>query len=378
MSTSIAKQPCRNDINTGYKSANGKEHCTRCPEQGRQPFVPFSSTAVRTVAIVYTYKCTAKCSHCCLECGPMQDAVVAFELAERCIVNMAEKGCEQVNFTGGECLLFAEDILRLARNARALGLRTGIATNAFWASSANSTANLLSSLSEAGVQDLVVSSDSFHQEYIPLENVLRIVDEAGEYGITVQVEVHRRGARDSQLEEIGETLKEHTRNIKVSSTGPFGRWAQYRYRLGHAQRDRIDVCQSVFDLSVLPNGDVYPCCSGALGGIIRKEQPSLLLLGNVSRSSLGDIIERAQESVLLNALRICGPNGLLDLWCNDAALQDLPPRFCGICDLCIAVCTTLPNHDPSLLEFAVGARNTNDRIRLEESWSERAKLFPEP
>jgi hypothetical protein len=195
--------------------------------------------------------------------------------------------------------------------------------------------------------------------------------------------MQRSGLYDKECSNIWKEINAHTKGkpvgIKVSEVGPYGRWKQYRYKLPHDCKERIDVCKSVFELSIFPNGDVFPCCSGAISEFLdQKEKPGLLWLGNLDKTSLSEIIEAAETSLVLNALRIAGPNGLLDIWGNNGAIHREPLLFCGTCDLCIAVNKELGIQSPILVKNAHHDGKEDIRLRLQQSWDERVRLLPDP
>ncbi|HUW19843.1 MAG TPA: hypothetical protein VMW16_11125 [Sedimentisphaerales bacterium] len=362
---------------------NIENGCQDCYKE-EEAFVPFAHGNVKKVNFVYTYKCLSSCDHCCFECSPTREETLGFEAARKCIIDAAEKNCKYIGFTGGECLLFTDDTVRLVREASSLGLEPGITTNAYWAITTARTRELTELLVDAGLKNIIISADPFHQKFIALDNVHRAIDELLRCKVHIQIEMHMNGLRDTEFHKMRKEFQKYLDNntsvtIRVGHSAPCGRWEKHRYRLPHVCRDKIDVCKLGFDITIFPNGDVFPCCSGMINELIKlEEEPSILWLGNVHKHPLSEIIECAEMSPILNALRITGPNGLLDIWGSNGIADGIPLRFCGMCDLCIAISKVLPKRTGALLKYEFDGSDENIRLRLQQSWNERLRLFPHP
>ncbi|MBU7013199.1 MAG: 4Fe-4S cluster-binding domain-containing protein [Theionarchaea archaeon] len=117
------------------------------------------------IHILLTYACNFECDHCFLYCSPksvgtflLQQLRTLFEDAER-ITSL-----EQVYFEGGEPFLYFPLLVEGVRMAHAIGLKAGVVTNGYWATSVEDAALWLAPLSQANLYDLSVSDDSFHYE----------------------------------------------------------------------------------------------------------------------------------------------------------------------------------------------------------------------
>ena len=90
---------------------------------------------------------------------------------------------ELVIFTGGEPFLFRDDLLTGVKYCSELGLKTRIVTNAFWAHSANEARTMVSRCIEAGLSEINISCDDYHQQFIPIANVKYANDACRELGL---------------------------------------------------------------------------------------------------------------------------------------------------------------------------------------------------
>ncbi len=117
------------------------------------------------IHFLLTYNCNFKCDTCFLYCGP--EAKGTFTLAQ------LRKAFEQIDkigtiewafFEGGEAFLYYPLMLEGLRMARDAGLKTGIVSNSYWATTAEDAELWLRPLAELGLSNLSLSDDSFHYE----------------------------------------------------------------------------------------------------------------------------------------------------------------------------------------------------------------------
>lgn len=112
--------------------------------------------------LLLTYQCTFECDHCFVWGSPWQSGTMT--LADiRNILDQAKAlgGVEWIYFEGGEPTLYYPILLRGVQEAKALGFRIGIVSNAYWANSLEDALETLKPFAGL-VDDLSVSSDLFH------------------------------------------------------------------------------------------------------------------------------------------------------------------------------------------------------------------------
>ena len=115
------------------------------------------------IHILLTFMCNEACDHCFVFSGP--NAKGTFTLRQlRTVLDEATKlgTVESVYFEGGEPFLFYPTMIEGMRIARSKGLKVGLVTNAYYATSEEDAELWLRPLYEMGVSDLSVSDDSFH------------------------------------------------------------------------------------------------------------------------------------------------------------------------------------------------------------------------
>ena len=133
--------------------------------------------------LLLTYSCNARCAFCYVNCGPQHrawmspsDALVLWRGLDRLA---AEHGLTmRIHLAGGEPFGDWPRLLSIVRAARDAGLTPleKVETNAGWAVSDGRTRSRLEQLDALGMEKLTVSTDVYHQEFVPFENVRRCVE----------------------------------------------------------------------------------------------------------------------------------------------------------------------------------------------------------
>jgi len=115
------------------------------------------------IHFLLTYTCNFECDHCFLYCGPDAKGTFTLNKLRKVFSEMMKIGTiEWVYLEGGEPFLFYPLMLEGIRIARDRGLKTGIVTNAYWATSVEDAGLWLKPLYELEVSDLSLSDDLFH------------------------------------------------------------------------------------------------------------------------------------------------------------------------------------------------------------------------
>lgn len=130
------------------------------------------------IEFVITNACSGKCKHCSagehISSGGGVDANVAVIAVKR----LAERfKIQSVMTFGGEPLLYADTVCKIHAAARDCGiLNRQIITNGYFSRDEQQIDKVAEALCAAGVNDVLLSVDVFHQEYIPIEPVMRFAD----------------------------------------------------------------------------------------------------------------------------------------------------------------------------------------------------------
>ncbi|VVM04882.1 hypothetical protein MAMC_00256 [Methylacidimicrobium cyclopophantes] len=283
----------------------------------------------KSVGLMITRRCPLACGHCVTRSSPRVQGKMAFEAAAgwiREIPRVSRKVC----FTGGEPLLYPEEVRELTRLASQLGLSVSLVTGCGWAKNAERAQRILAELAEAGLSQIVISWDPFHEPFLKKDLPLSVARAAADCGLQPRIRSTYRASDSPDF-----------RARFVSEFAPFVELfeSQEVVAMGRARSlppgavSRTKelpggFCPSVVLPVVDGDGRVYACCGPSLDAA----PGSPLVLGNALEESLAEILERAHSDPLLHAIHAFGPRGLLSLLGAERVEEK---EFSGICDLCL-------------------------------------------
>ena len=117
------------------------------------------------IHLLLTYACTGECDHCFLYCSPSAKGTFSLAQMQKLFAQIRRvKSIEWVYFEGGEPFLFYPLMLEGLRLAQKQGLKTGVVSNAYWATTEKDAELWLKPLCNLGVADLSLSDDEFHHD----------------------------------------------------------------------------------------------------------------------------------------------------------------------------------------------------------------------
>ena len=165
------------------------------------------------IHFLLTYTCNWECDHCFLFCSPRSEGT--FTLAQLTeILDDAKRipTLEWVYFEGGEPTLYSPLLVEGVRIAREKGFRTGIVTNAYWATCVKDAELWLRPFAELGLKDLGLSDDEFHyeDEETPAQRARIAAEELGMPATTICIEqptVERTGEKGAPVVGGGGMLR---------------------------------------------------------------------------------------------------------------------------------------------------------------------------
>ena len=154
--------------------------------------------SLNKIEFVVTYACTGRCKHCSegdhAACGERIDPRVAAESVKRIA---AEYPIKTVMTFGGEPLLYTDAVEQIMTAAKELNIpKRQVITNGFFSKNADKIRDVAERLAECGVNDLLLSVDSFHQESIPLDVVKNFASELKRCGVPLRLQPAWLRSRD--------------------------------------------------------------------------------------------------------------------------------------------------------------------------------------
>ena len=117
------------------------------------------------IHILLTYMCNFECDHCFLYCGPHSEGTFTLDQIRRIIDDAVNiDTLEWIYFEGGEPFLYFPLMSEGLRLAKSKGFKTGVVTNAYFATTAEDAELWFSPLCRLEISDLSISDDLFHSD----------------------------------------------------------------------------------------------------------------------------------------------------------------------------------------------------------------------
>ncbi|MFB3765388.1 MAG: radical SAM/SPASM domain-containing protein [Methanotrichaceae archaeon] len=307
---------------------------------------------LKSIGLAVTYQCPISCAHCIVRAGPHRRDWLNLEEAFRWIKQIASYRnghIKMLSLTGGEPFQDLSRLENISSFAKSKGLIVSAVTNAYWAEDLQEAIKVLKSL--PSIRVLSISTDVYHQEFIPLEFIENALLAAKECGLSVNVHICADREDDVELKRTLDRLEGKIDKdfIFTSVTLPVGR-ALERLNKDRYQTSEIPSqfsCSSGSTPIIFPDGRILACCGAAV------DLPSdhLLILGNIRENPLEDILDRAERNFILHAIRIWGPAKLISL-AEEAGLGYLLQREYikdSICSACYQLLSA-----PKVVDLLIG------------------------
>lgn len=286
-----------------------------------------------SLILVYGLACPLRCDFCCHAQDELGSARMPLEPALDWLRQAAALPVTNLVITGGEPFLYPADLAELVGQATELGLPTRIVTAAHWALSPERARDVLAPLSERGLKELSVSTDPSHQAFVPAAFAENAATAARALGIDVEL-AGTFWDPDTRVEDICRVPPgaKTTRGLAIPfrAGGRPGITPAF-YRLGP---ERFLACgqADAFDLTVYPDGGVYPCCAGGFN--IRGR----LRFGDLTQEPLAAIAARIHADRYLRVVMGAGFGLLYELaglrWPDVAASLPARDAILSPCELC--------------------------------------------
>jgi len=132
--------------------------------------------AVNRIEFAVTYRCNSNCRHCQQGEGDERKRFPSHinkDMAVEILRKVGKKYSPQSVMTfGGEPMLYPEIVYAIHKEATKVGIPVrDLITNGFWSRKTEEIQKIARKLAESGVNDVCISVDCFHQEFVPVEIV---------------------------------------------------------------------------------------------------------------------------------------------------------------------------------------------------------------
>ena len=136
--------------------------------------VPAAGQRLGVAALLYTYRCTIACRHCCFGCAGERPPVHMTTEQSVCHLRQLHELGRVIHIAGGEAMLFWDDLLAALEAAFAEGVQPHfIESNASFATDDALVRERYAALQANGVVGMLLSADPYHQAFVPPERYLR-------------------------------------------------------------------------------------------------------------------------------------------------------------------------------------------------------------
>jgi hypothetical protein len=254
----------------------------------------------------------------------------------KCVPSIA-----RIVFTGGECFLLGRDLDALIAHAHELEFETRAISNAYWAVNERAARERVAKLRTAGLDEIMLSTGTFHQRFVPVERVIHAARAAAAAAIPARISIELcdqsefdDGVLAAALhDEIAANLVHLARDPWIVDAGGRGtsELSHDRSRASDATYAAGGRCAQMLTIvSVTPDMMLTACCGFPL------EELEALRIGSVAEQRLDDVLAHAPNELLQMWLHVAGPAGIAEFVARHVPGYRLP-SFASICQACAAL-----------------------------------------
>lgn len=283
-------------------------------------------------------RCNARCAMCYQAAGPKGsdirgDGRLPLDVTKRVIDQAAllpELVGDRVHLSGGESFIHHKEVVEIFGHSKRNGFRNiGATTNAFWAVNDAVADRKCGELAEAGATYFEVSIDFWHLPYVSIDRVRCLLRAMRRTGL--RPTLRTLSSRSHHLDELMADFQDEELLQVIIGNGrvqPVGRGAatipSSEVYFGNGV---LGCCEQQLNLTIAPNGNVYPCCAGA-------DMTDSLSCGNVHKESLADVVLNMRTDQVIREVIHGGTGQLIPIIQQLGFGDRLLPQYSGICHLC--------------------------------------------
>jgi MoaA/NifB/PqqE/SkfB family radical SAM enzyme len=295
---------------------------------------------LKNIGVLMTYRCQVACPHCIIEAGPHRKEEILLEEAidwTQQVASYRNGHIKVLSLTGGEPFINEGNLRAISDYGESCGLLVSVVTNAFWAKSEDRAVQTLKTL--PAIKMLAISCDTYHQATIPFNNVKNAILAAKTCELAYNISVCTQNTEDPAYKQLLQELLELTdsETINTAITFPAGRAVKAleisRYKM--SKNPPPSACSAGSSPIIFPDGKVVAC----IGPVISLSGDHPLLLGDLRKSKLEEILNEADGNAVLHAIRVWGPSKLISLIKETELRKALPDVYIdgSVCNACYAL-----------------------------------------
>ncbi|NHJ33108.1 MAG: 4Fe-4S cluster-binding domain-containing protein [Asgard group archaeon] len=290
-----------------------------------------------------TFKCTAKCLHCCNNAGPELSGVMNYKDAVGYLHDLtATQEIQNIVIHGGEPTLYINLLGKIIGKAKDYEIpKRGIITNCYWAHDLKFAKKRLEKLQEAGLNQLILSADYFHSQFVPQEYVRNIATLASKMQFDkIYIDSYFIGSMDTE-NKFNNVTREIIQKLTVLQDLPNVVLSSYVARFIGRVSNLVSYVETKDEIPSgkcpLPHWIGGDLASPTTIEIDHSGNVTLcpgICLGNTKDKSVTNILDNydCEKHPILSILNKEGPIGLLEL-AKDKGYE-VEKKFVDECHLC--------------------------------------------
>lgn len=292
-----------------------------------------------------TLRCPLRCEHCIVDASPNREEEMTVEQAVNLLEEIGrENEVKVVAITGGEPFLNLERLGAILTVAQKYNLKIAIVTSASWATDYNKAIKILKQLPP--IANLSLSADKYHLDFVSLKRVKNAAQAAISLGIEVGAFICLESDEDDFLQifqqNMGEELYTKMKIITeyVHIIGRAINSVEINSKIERVALEDLPTvgCPTASAPAIMTDGTVMACCGDTVSDTQNWEA---LKLGNLNHESISEILSKAEDNLLVHALRLMGPKKLALIAAEKFGNHIFKQLYekNNICDICRTVST---------------------------------------
>jgi pyruvate-formate lyase-activating enzyme len=271
------------------------------------------------IAFNITKSCPLKCRHCITSSKVHifgdDTRAMPIDITEKCASELQDlrlQGVRRISFTGGEPLLATRQLHILCKSAAKAEIECTIVTSGYWAASKEAANFIVESFPEISVWHL--STDIFHQEFVPLGHILNALNAISNHGRKAVVRMTISDPPTKEEEDVYEIARSHVPMeipLVVQHIANTGR--AYSIDTGVDVKDMPSWPCIPSGMMVNSDGTISPCCSC----LAVTRSSCFSYFGNVKSQGLARMYKAWLDDPLLQLMQAVGLVPLLQ-WVYEA------------------------------------------------------------
>lgn len=287
-----------------------------------------------------TDSCPLACAHCCFSAGKSKKSTLSRYQIFNTIKYINISKIKFIAFSGGEPFLLGQTLVDAVHEAKDKGFGTRIVTSGYFGKDKSTTERRLKELQQAGLDEISISWDDFHERFVPFDYIRNVFHESKKLGLAVSINVtqgrNSKWTADRVKIELG-LSESNNYPIFDSPLILTGRAHSVMKKTEIYQNRYIGPCHGIMAYPTLRATNKLMACCGAI-----PETDSLILDHDFKPENLDADLERGQKLALFNLLYILGPSEILKWISKNYEINIKEEKYIsGNCEACYMLFNTV-------------------------------------